>query len=97
MRKMTWDPKAFVEAWQSAESAKAAAEALGIDRQEARSRATYLRRQGVPLKKFDTHVSAFRDEELMDLVALAKSRVDLCQHGHELGLCLRCRAEGRAA
>lgn len=44
----------FVRAWQDAESPAEVGRLFGITDKGARSRATYLRKRGVPLKKFPT-------------------------------------------
>lgn len=44
-------PKEFVKAWQSSSSAKEVAKKLGMHIKTVRSRVTFYRRKGVPLKK----------------------------------------------
>ncbi len=72
----------FVQKWQSAESAQAVADDLGLQRASVNARACGLREKGVRLKKFP-RAPAFgrqpRDESYYaDLAALAELHGDLC-------------------
>jgi hypothetical protein len=72
----------FVQKWQSAESAQAVADDLGLQRASVNARACGLREKGVRLKKF-ARAPAFgrqpRDESYYaDLAALAGLHGDLC-------------------
>ena len=63
-------PEEFVKAWQGAESATAAAKAMGMSPRSATGRAVWLRKKGVPLKKMG------RGQDRLDIKALIKLAKD---------------------
>ena len=62
MRVSTVDPEAFVRAWQTAVSVNEVADRLGISKLGASVKASHLRKEGVPLKKFRTGIGSDPDE-----------------------------------
>ena len=62
----------FVKVWQGAESATAVGKALGTDPRSATSRAVWLRKKGVPLKKMAHRYNGRRSLDIKTLTKLAK-------------------------
>jgi biotin operon repressor len=61
-RSVTVDPEEFVKAWQTAVSVNEVADRLGISKLGASVKASHLRKEGVPLKKFRTGIGSDPDE-----------------------------------
>jgi len=58
MRVSTVDPETFVREWQTASSVTEVAERLGMSKLGASVKASHLRKEGVPLKKFRTGIGS---------------------------------------
>jgi hypothetical protein len=87
--------EAFIRAWQSGTSAKQVAEGLGMGRDACRSKASYFRSIGIPLRTF--YQADRRAEDLPRLAELARSlapKTCPCGRGEE-GLCITCHATRR--
>jgi predicted ArsR family transcriptional regulator len=63
------DAEAFVKAWQQAENLDAAAKKLGVEPTRASIQATYLRKRGVPLRKFAPPGRPTKDYEALKALA----------------------------
>ncbi len=61
-RSVAVDPAEFVKAWQSADNVNEVADKLGMSKLGASVKASHLRKEGVPLKKFRTGIGSDPDE-----------------------------------
>jgi biotin operon repressor len=61
-RSVAVDPAEFVKAWQSADNVNEVADKLGMSKLGASVKASHLRKEGVPLKKFRTGIGSDPEE-----------------------------------